>query len=114
MSPLIVKLDGIRIWVYGRDHRPPHIHVEFGEDMAVIDIVQGKILAGAIPTEALKRTLKWLKNPKHRKLCLRKFHELNPHLKIESKKKRGSKQQSQSHTTGIKKQGHASHEKKRR
>ena len=41
MSPLIVKIDGIRVWVYGRDHRPPHIHVEFGEDTAVIDIVRG-------------------------------------------------------------------------
>jgi len=98
MSQLIVKIDGIRVWVYGRDHRTPHIHVEFGEDTAVIDIMHGKILIGTVPTEVLKRTLKWLKNPKNRKLCLRKFHELNPHLKTESKKKRRTRPQNLSRT----------------
>ncbi|MFM8917542.1 MAG: DUF4160 domain-containing protein [Bacteroidota bacterium] len=81
MSPLIVKFDGIRIWVFGRDHLPPHIHVEYGEDIAVIDIQNGFVIAGHVPNKILRSVTQWLSNPKNKKSAIKKFFELNPQLK---------------------------------
>ena len=80
MSPLIEKFNGIRIWVFGRDHRPPHIHVEYGEEMVIIEIEHGDILAGSIPARKLRMVLEWLSKTENKKAAAGRFYEINPHL----------------------------------
>ena len=47
--PRISKFYGIAIYMYYRDHAPPHFHAIYGEDEALIEIATGTILAGDLP-----------------------------------------------------------------
>jgi hypothetical protein len=56
--PVLSTFFGIVVRVYFEDHAPPHIHVEYAEHRAVVDIVTGKLLGGSLP----KRCARWWKN----------------------------------------------------
>lgn len=55
---------GIVISVFFRGelgrHNLPHVHVDYAEHSAVISLVDGKILAGSLPTKVYKRTLRFV------------------------------------------------------
>jgi hypothetical protein len=53
--PLIAEFDGIRVWMYYRDHPPPHIHVQHGEYRAQIEIVGLATIAGRLPPAVLRK-----------------------------------------------------------
>ena len=61
--------------MYWDEHNPPHFHAEYGEFIIQITINDGKILAGKIPSRALKLINEWrelykeelLKNWEHSK-----------------------------------------------
>lgn len=57
--PCVSRFYGIAIYLYYKDHAPPHFHAIYGEDEAVIEIATGKILAGAIPKRAAKLVQEW-------------------------------------------------------
>jgi hypothetical protein len=84
-------MDGIRIWVYGRDHLPPHVHVVHGDDTALLEIATGKVLAGSIRSKTLKQVREWLSKATNKKLATDIFFTLNPHLKSRHRNKRLSK-----------------------
>jgi len=50
--PRLSQFYGIVIYMYYRDHAPPHFHAIYGEDEAAIEIATGTILAGSLPRRA--------------------------------------------------------------
>ncbi|HUP71334.1 MAG TPA: DUF4160 domain-containing protein [Acidimicrobiales bacterium] len=47
------------IYMYWRDHPPPHFHVEYGDQEALIVIDDGAIFAGSLPPRALRLVRQW-------------------------------------------------------
>jgi Domain of unknown function (DUF4160) len=59
--PRISTYYGIAIYMYFRDHSPPHFHAIYGEHEAVIDIETAKVIDGSFPRRALKLVVEWTK-----------------------------------------------------
>ena len=57
--PEISLFFGIRITMYYNDHKPPHFHVQFAEYKALVDILIGVVIQGALPARQLKYVLAW-------------------------------------------------------
>ena len=57
--PEISLFFGIRITIYHKDHNPPHIHAEYAENKATIDIQNACVLSGYLPNRQLKLVLAW-------------------------------------------------------
>lgn len=77
--PEIVRIFGIRICVFSRDHLPPHFHAFYGEYEALIDIRDGEVIAGGLPRKKLREALEYLE--KNREDLLETFYQLNPTLR---------------------------------
>ncbi|MFT3883362.1 MAG: DUF4160 domain-containing protein [Gemmatales bacterium] len=58
--PCLSRFYGIAIYMYYRDHAPPHFHAIYGEDEAVFEIASGKMTAGYLPKRAMKLVDEWL------------------------------------------------------
>lgn len=58
--PEISRFYGLVIFMNYRDHLPPHFHVWYGENKAIVDISTGKV-TGLIPVRAKRMVLEWLK-----------------------------------------------------
>ncbi len=61
--PVISMFYGIIIRMFYLDdktHHKPHIHVEFGEEKAVVEIPGGEILAGDFPKGKMKLVMAWV------------------------------------------------------
>ncbi len=61
--PVISMFYGIIIRMFyfdNKEHKLPHIHVEYAEYKAVVEIPGGKILAGDFPNDKMKLVLAWL------------------------------------------------------
>lgn len=51
----------IRMFYYdNKEHHVPHIHVEYADFTAVIQIPEGNILAGKFPNDKLKLVVAWI------------------------------------------------------
>src|SRR5688572_30622418 len=57
--PIISTFFGIYVRMYFADHGPPHIHVEYQGQEALIDIASGQVLAGSLPNRALALVRQW-------------------------------------------------------
>ena len=53
------SFDGIRIYIYPRDHNPPHFHAYYAEYEALINIQTLDVMAEDLPGKQLKRARKW-------------------------------------------------------
>ncbi len=54
---------GIIIYMYyidNKQHNLPHIHVEFNEYNAIVEIPSGRILEGEIPTKKMQLVQAWI------------------------------------------------------
>lgn len=58
--PEISRFYGIIIYLYVKDHYPPHIHAEYGEFEVLYNINTLKIYSGELPTRANKLVREWL------------------------------------------------------
>ena len=47
--PRLASLDGVDIYMYFKDHAPPHVHAFHGDDEALVLIRDGAVYVGAIP-----------------------------------------------------------------
>ena len=56
--PIISKFFGIVIYMYWKDHAPPHFHAKYGDDEIVIEIKSGKI-SGNMSNRAIKMIQEW-------------------------------------------------------
>ena len=57
--PIISTFFGIYVRMYFADHGPPHMHVEYQGQEALIDITSGQVLAGSLPSRALALVRQW-------------------------------------------------------
>jgi Domain of unknown function (DUF4160) len=81
MAPLLSEIHGVRILVYSREHLPPHVHVVYGEDEAILDIRTGMPLKGVLPTNKLRLIQAWLNQDLNRESAEESFYQLNPKLR---------------------------------
>jgi len=60
--PVLARFYGIVIRMYflQSEHNPPHIHAIYGEDMAAVEIKNGKIIEGGLPPKAMSLVTEWL------------------------------------------------------
>ena len=60
--PTISRFYGIvvRMYFLPSEHNPPHIHVVYGDDAALIAIETGAVLDGNLPAKALSMAREWL------------------------------------------------------
>ena len=58
--PRVSEFYGIAIYIYYRDHAPPHFHAIYGGDEAVFEIATGTVLAGRLPRRARVLVEDWL------------------------------------------------------
>jgi hypothetical protein len=57
--PTVAIVDGIKIQFYWDEHPPPHFHVEYADDIAVIDIETLEILEGHLPRPQYRKLVTW-------------------------------------------------------
>lgn len=57
--PRISEFFGILIYMYYRDHAPPHFHAKYGEYEALICIEPPSLLEGGLPPRALGLVMEW-------------------------------------------------------
>ena len=61
--PVLSRFYGliIKMFFMGKEHNPPHIHIAYGEYMAVIDIQKVQIIEGDLPKRAADMAIEWTK-----------------------------------------------------
>jgi hypothetical protein len=57
--PRISAFYGIAIYMYWKDHGPPHFHAFYAGDEAQIRISDGSIMAGSLPATAARLVTEW-------------------------------------------------------
>ena len=57
--PEISLFFGIRVMMFYDDHMPPHFHAEYNGQKAVVDILNTRVVKGALPSRQLKLILAW-------------------------------------------------------
>ena len=58
--PTISIFFGIIVEMYWQDHNPPHIHVWYQGEEAMISIETGEIVSGHLPRRATKIVREWV------------------------------------------------------
>jgi hypothetical protein len=58
--PTLSMFFGLVIRMYYKDHTPPHIHVKYQDDTAVVNITTGELSEGKLPTRCLRFVLAWI------------------------------------------------------
>jgi hypothetical protein len=57
--PRISYFYGIAIYMYYRDHAPPHFHAIYGSEEIEMGIRSRRVLRGALPARALSLVRQW-------------------------------------------------------
>jgi len=56
--PIISRFFGIIIYIFWRDHSPPHFHAKYGDDEITVEIESG-IINGSMSKRAIKMIQEW-------------------------------------------------------
>lgn len=59
--PVISRFFGIVIFMFWREHRPPHFHARYADDEIVVEIRSGRVAGGAMSKRALALVQEWRK-----------------------------------------------------
>ena len=57
--PELARFFGLIITLYWDDHPPPHFHVRYGSQRALIEIETLSVLAGSLSPRALGLVIEW-------------------------------------------------------
>lgn len=57
--PTICFFDGIKIQMFYDEHYPPHFHVAYGEERAVVGIDPIILMEGALSRQARSKVFEW-------------------------------------------------------
>lgn len=57
--PRISQFYGIALYMYYRDHAPPHFHAIYGDFEAEIEIASARIMEGKLPRRARSLVEEW-------------------------------------------------------
>lgn len=79
--PEISRFYGIIIRMFYNDHNPPHFHVIYQEDEAIIDIKTLEILEGRLPNRAKSLAIEWA--IEHRNELLNNWQKARSHETLE-------------------------------
>lgn len=69
-------IDGIKIYIYVRDHNPPHFHVYVAEYEELIVIEDLSTYTGGVPVKYRKKVIRWA--PENQEFLKRQWNKLNP------------------------------------
>jgi hypothetical protein len=58
--PRVGSFGGIEIYMYFADHNPPHVHVRYGDDEALVAIADGSVIAGSVPNRQFRKAQAWI------------------------------------------------------
>jgi len=81
--PEISRFYGLIIYMYAKDHKPPHFHAKYAEFWAEISIITGEIIEGSLPNRALRLIAEWIEL--HKSELLENWNESikeNPNFKL--------------------------------
>ena len=56
--PIISRFFGIAIFMFWKDHAPPHFHAKYGDEEIVVEIRTGKV-NGSMSNRAVKLIQEW-------------------------------------------------------
>lgn len=57
--PRLSAFYGVVVYMYWRDHGPPHFHAEYGDREALFAIRDGHVYAGSLPPRAVRLVRAW-------------------------------------------------------
>jgi hypothetical protein len=57
--PVISRFFGIVVTMYYADHDPPHMHVRYGGDNAIVSLEDAKVIAGTLSPRAAAMVFEW-------------------------------------------------------
>jgi Domain of unknown function (DUF4160) len=73
--PEISRFYGIIIYMYFKDHFPPHFHAAYNDFEALMSIESGEIMQGDLPKKQLRLVQAWTEL--HREELMENFQLLN-------------------------------------
>jgi hypothetical protein len=56
--PVISRFFGIVIFMFWREHAPPHFHAKYGDDEIVVEITSGAVI-GHMPAKGVALVQEW-------------------------------------------------------
>ena len=59
--PELSRFFGIVIFMYLKDHAPPHIHVRYAGQVATIRLAPFEVTGGSLPPRALRLVREWVR-----------------------------------------------------
>lgn len=61
--PVITRFYGMifKMYLLGKEHNPPHIHILYGEYNGVIDLLTLSVTEGDLPGKAIALATEWVK-----------------------------------------------------
>ena len=74
--PCIKMIGSIKIYIYLRDHNPPHFHAKYAEYEELIVIEGLNTYSGKLPTKQRKKVIKWAEE--NREFVIERWNEYNP------------------------------------
>lgn len=57
--PEISRFFGIIIFLYHREHNPPHFHARYGDNVGVFSIADLELIEGRLPKRVVALVLEW-------------------------------------------------------
>ncbi len=58
--PIISKFFGITVYMFWKEHAPPHFHTKYGDDEMIVEIESGKT-TGSMSKRAIRMIQEWRK-----------------------------------------------------
>lgn len=60
--PVIARFYGmvVKMYLLGKEHNPPHVHILYGEYNGVIDLLTLSIIEGDLPSKATAMAIEWV------------------------------------------------------
>ena len=58
--PELCRFYGIIVYMFAKDHSPPHFHAKYGEFRGIINIENGELIEGELPNRALRLIKEWI------------------------------------------------------
>ncbi|MEM8900656.1 MAG: DUF4160 domain-containing protein [Bacteroidota bacterium] len=77
--PCIKIIGSIKLYVYLRDHNPPHFHAMYAEYEELIEIESLETFSGKLPIKQRKKVIQWA--TQNREYLMKKWTQFNPKKK---------------------------------
>ena len=72
--PEISRFFGVILYMYAKDHLPPHFHAEYNDEEAMFSIETGNIIKGDLPKKQARLVQAWVEL--HREELMKNYESL--------------------------------------